>query len=317
MLNLLVISPPGLPHLRMLDRITDAAITVSSDPVELRKAAPEAEVLLNCTGSGAPVEAIWPELHRLRWVHSLAAGVENQIFTEFRESEIPLTNAAGVYAESLGEFALAAILYFAKDLPRMIAAKQQRRWDPFDVEMITGRTLSIIGYGGIGRAVARRTIAMGMRVLAIRRRAAEPGRDGVELRSVSQRLETIAESDYILMAAPLTPETRGSFGGAEFGAMKRTAVFINLGRGPVVDEPAMLQALSSGRIRGAALDVYHQEPLPPEHPLWGLPNVLLSPHCADHVEGWLEGSMQFFLENLDRFRRGQPLENIVDKHAGY
>jgi phosphoglycerate dehydrogenase-like enzyme len=317
MLNLLVVSRPGLPHLTMLDEIRDANIQVAIDPQDLRRAAPEADVVLNCTGNGRHVEQIWPELRRLRWLHSLSAGVEDQLFPAFRESDIPFTNARGVYAESLGEFAQAAILHFAKDLPRMAAAKEQHKWDPFDVEMIAGRTLTIIGYGAIGRAVAKRALAFGMRVLAIRRRMAPQNDDNVELRDSSQRLATIAESDYILMAAPLTAETRGSFGGPEFGAMKSSAVFINLGRGPVVDEPAMLDALESRRIRGAALDVYHQEPLPPEHPLWDLPNVLISPHCADHVEGWLESSMEFFLRNYRRFRAGDPLENVVDKHAGY
>jgi phosphoglycerate dehydrogenase-like enzyme len=127
----------------------------------------------------------------------------------------------------------------------------------------------------------------------------------------------MAASDYAVVAAPLTPDTRGLVGAGDIAAMKPSGVLINVGRGPVVDEAALVAALQEGRIRGAALDVFDKEPLSPEHPFYRLENVLLSPHCADNTPGWLEGSMRFFLENLGRFRKGEPLQNVVDKTRGY
>ena len=158
-----------------------------------------------------------------------------------------------------------------------------------------------------------------MRVLAVRRHLlpyhADPLVD--KIYGPDARLELIARSDYIVACAPLTPETRGMLGEPEFSAMKPEAVVINIGRGPVIDEAAMVRALSAGRIKGAALDVFDTEPLPPGHALYKLKNVLLSAHCADHTPDWLERGMCFFLEQFERFRKSEPLLNIVDKKLGY
>jgi phosphoglycerate dehydrogenase-like enzyme len=132
-----------------------------------------------------------------------------------------------------------------------------------------------------------------------------------------RRLEMISRCDYVVVAAPLTPETRGMVGEEEFAAMKPTSVVINVGRGPVINEEAMIGALFSGRIRGAALDVFDHEPLPAGHPFYKLENVLLSPHCADHTPDWLDNAMKFFIEQFERFRKGEPLLNVVDKKLGY
>jgi len=175
------------------------------------------------------------------------------------------------------------------------------------------------GYGDIGRACARRAKAMGMRVLALRRRpqlsSDDPHVDGVY--GWDDRLAMLAESDYVVAAAPLTPETKGMFSDAEFQAMKPESVIINVGRGPVIDEPAMIRALETGRIKGAGLDVTSVEPLPSDSPLYRLENVLLSPHCADHTADWLDDAMVFFLQQLDRFRTGESLQNRVDMARGY
>jgi phosphoglycerate dehydrogenase-like enzyme len=180
--------------------------------------------------------------------------------------------------------------------------------------------VGIVGYGDIGRAVASRVRPMGMRVLAVKRsgpllynmdplvsRIYKP--DALE--------EMLPQCDYVVVSAPLTPETRGMIGDAAFEAMKPEAVVINVGRGPVIDEPAMVRALSKGRIKGAALDVFDNEPLPEGHPFYSLPNVLLSPHCADHTPDWMDRAMQFFIDQFERFRKGEPLMNIVDKARGY
>jgi len=258
---------------------------------------------------------------KLRWVHSRSAGLDDILFPELVESEVVLTNGRGVFSASLGEFVLAAILYFAKDFRRMIRNQMAGRWEPFDVEEIAGQTVGIVGYGDIGRAVATRVRAMGMRVLATRRHvAADPnGNDPLVeeyFRPVARR-EMIARCDYLVAAAPLTAETRQMIGEPEFAEMKPTAVVINVGRGPVIDENALVRALTSYRIRGAALDVFEHEPLREGDPLYKLENVLLSPHCADHTATWQDDAMRFFLEQYARFERGEPLANIVDKRLGY
>jgi phosphoglycerate dehydrogenase-like enzyme len=201
----------------------------------------------------------------------------------------------------------------------MVRQQQERNFEAFDVRMLSGKTLGIVGYGSIGRACAWRAKAMGMRVLAVRRRPElSEGDANVDATySPDRRREMLAECDYVAVAGALTPETRGMIGAAEFAAMKREAVLINVGRGPVVVESALVEALGSGAIRGAALDVFDTEPLPQDHPFWGMENVLLSPHCADHNETWLDDAMECFLDNFQRFRDGAPLANVVDKRAGY
>ena len=220
---------------------------------------------------------------------------------------MPLTNGIGAFSSSLGEFVLAAILYFAKDFRRMIRNQQRGVWEQFNVLCVSGKVVGIIGYGDIGRAVAERVRAMGMRVLALRRNTSQvKERDALveKVYAPEQRNELLSLSDYVVVATPLTPETRGMIGEAEFAAMKPTAVVINVGRGPVIQEPALLQALTTNRIKGAALDVFDQEPLPPGHPFYQLENVLLSPHCADNTPDWLDDAMKLFLTQFERFRCG-------------
>jgi phosphoglycerate dehydrogenase-like enzyme len=176
-----------------------------------------------------------------------------------------------------------------------------------------------VGYGDIGRAVASRAKAMGMRVVAVRRRpelsADDPEVD--EVLPMTRIPDLLKQADYVTVAAPLAEGTRGLIGEAELGAMKPDAVIINIGRGPVIAEAALVQALQERRIRGAALDVFDEEPLAEGHPFYRLDNVLLSPHCADHTPTWLEDAMRFFLDNFERYRNGEPLLNVVDKRLGY
>ena len=200
----------------------------------------------------------------------------------------------------------------------MIRNQTNGIWEAFDVQPIAGRTVGIIGYGDIGRAVAARVQSLGMKVLAVKRHAG-PSVDPLVQRiyNPSQRLEMLPICDYIVVAAPLTEETRGMIGEPELAAMKSTAVLINIGRGPVIDEGALVKALSNGRIKGAALDVFDREPLPEGHPFYKLENVLLSPHCADHTPDWLEEAMLFFISQFRRFRKGESLLNVVEKKLGY
>ncbi|MBI1897816.1 MAG: D-2-hydroxyacid dehydrogenase [Acidobacteria bacterium] len=319
-LRLLVISNPTARHLAALETLPEDTIITTGNSMEmLAGAAPEADVILNGMNRGELLQEVWPLASKVRWVHSLSAGIENITFPELVNSSVPLTNSRGVFRRSLAEFVLASMLFFAKDLRRMMRNQQAAHWEQFDIEELHDRTLGIVGYGEIGRAAAERARAFGMRIVALRRRPQLCQMDSLVSKSYGsdQIGELMAESDYVLAAAPLTPETRGLIGERELRAMKPTAVIMNVGRGPVIDEPALIRALEEQWIRGAALDVFDTEPLPAGHPFWRLENILLSPHCADHTATWLEEAMQFFISNFQRFSSGEPLENVCNKAAGY
>jgi phosphoglycerate dehydrogenase-like enzyme len=319
--TILVLSDPAEPQLAMLDALPkETNLAVGNSTAAFEGTAADADVIFNWSKGRDLLRAVFAMTPEVRWVHSRAAGLDNLLFPELVESPVPLTNGSGVFSPSLGEFALAAILYFAKDFRRMIRNQIAGRWEQFDVHEIAGQTVGIVGYGDIGRAVATRVRSMGMRVLALKRHGApvysvDPLVDRIYY--PAERCEMIALCDYVVVAAPLTAETRGMIGEAEFAAMKPGGVIINVGRGPVIDEPAMLSALTEGRIKGAGLDVFTHEPLPDGHPFYKMENVLLSPHCADHTTDWLEQAMRFFIENFERYRKGEPLRNVVDKKLGY
>ncbi len=296
----------GLPH------------TICGDLAECAQAAKEATAILLWPGSRDMLRSFFSTCKNVRWIHSKAAGLDNLLFPELVDSEVLLTNGSGVFSSSLGEFVLAAILYFAKDLRRMVRNQAAQVWEQFDIEEISGQTVGILGYGDIGRAVASRVKPMGMHVLAVKRHVSISSDPLVErYYRPEQRREMMSLCDYVVATAPLTPETRHMISDAELAAMKPTGVVINVGRGAVVDEAALLRALTAKKIKGAALDVFEHEPLPAGHPLFKLENVLLSPHCADHTSDWQDQAMRFFLEQYERFENNEPLKNIVNKQLGY
>jgi len=319
--TVLVLANPNEPQLAMLEELPpETTIAVGNTPEAFARTAPDATVIFNWSGGRALLSEVFRMCPRVQWVHSRAAGLDNLLFADLVNHPVPLTNGSGVFSPSLGEFVLGAILYFAKDFRRMIRSQQAAQWDPFDITLISGQTAGIVGYGDIGRACATRMKSMGMRVLALKRSG--PPLYHVDplverIYAPDRRIEMIQQCDYVVVAAPLTESTRGMIGAAEFAAMKPSAVVINVGRGPVIDEAAMVQALSQGMIKGAALDVFDREPLPAGHPLYGLENVLLSAHCADHTPDWMDLAMRFFLQQFERFRKGEPLLNVVNKQAGY
>ncbi|HXN51478.1 MAG TPA: D-2-hydroxyacid dehydrogenase [Candidatus Acidoferrum sp.] len=320
-LSILVLSDPDEPQLSMLDELRETAnVVIGNSAAAFEKAAGDAGIILNWSGSRSPIREVFLMSHGVRWVHSRSAGLERTLFPELIASNVTMTNGSGVFSPSLGEFALAAILYFAKDFRRMIRNQMAGVWEPFDVLPVSGKTVGIVGYGDIGRAVAARVRPLGMNVLAIKRHVstqnnADPFVD--QIYSPDHRVEMLSHCDYVVVAAPLNAETRGLIGAEEFAAMKPSAVIINVGRGPVIEERAMIKALSVHTIKGAALDVFAEEPLPNGHPFYKMENVLLCPHCADHTPDWLDNAMRFFIAQFDRFRRGEPLLNVVDKKLGY
>jgi len=294
--RLVVATDPSFPPLALL-REAGIEFTVSNDPQVIRGA----EVLLLSPRVGAAaLRSVLSDSTRLRWVHALAAGVDTLPLDSL--GKITLTNSRGLYADALAEWVIAAMLWFAKDLPRVARNQAIHKWEPYTVERIEGKTVGIIGYGGIGKAIGRRAEAMGMHVVPSRRNAAN---------------DAAFQADYVVLSLPLTSETRNLMAADRIARLKPASVLINVSRGAVVDETALVHALRNRKIRGAALDVFQTEPLPPDHPLWTLENVLISPHTADHTSDSHERAMRFFIENWHRYEHGQTLENVVDKAAGY
>ncbi len=319
-ITLLILANPAARYLAALERVPDSTHVIVGDTKEaFAGKVADAEVIFTGMGFAPLLRELWSDATRVQWVHSFSAGLDNVLFPELIESTAVMTNARGVFARSLGEFVIASVLFFAKELRRMIRQQREGVWEPFDVEEVHGQTMGIVGYGEIGRAAAERAHALGMKTIALRRRPELSGDDPLVDRTVGPDglFDLLREADYLVVSAALTPSTRGMIGEAELYAMKRSAVLINVGRGPVVVESALVRALRENRIKGAALDVFDQEPLPAGHPFYSLENVLLSPHSADHTATWLDEAMQLFIENFELFVKGEPLHNVVDKSEGY
>jgi phosphoglycerate dehydrogenase-like enzyme len=305
--------------LKKLERIPPGVRVVVGDTPEAFDGQPPADAIFVCSMGRELLRSVLPKAPNARWVHSRSAGIEGIVFRGLVESGVTVTNGRGVFSPSLAEWVIGAVLYFAKDFRRLVESQKAGRWDPFPPEMVQGRWMGIVGYGDIGRAVAARARSLGMRVRGLRRRAAEPPGDPVpdEMLAAERLTDLMALSDDVVVATPLTPETRGLIGEREIRAMKPTGVLVNVGRGAVIQEQPLVDALRARAIRGAALDVFETEPLPAGHPFYALDNVLLSPHSADQVPGWLDDAMEAFLQNLDRFLAGRPLQNVVDPGHGY
>jgi phosphoglycerate dehydrogenase-like enzyme len=314
-----VLARPGDAGLRVLEPPPEGVRFVVGWEEEAFAEAPPPDALLDCWAGPTRIVAALRKAPRLRWIHARSAGLDRVLVPEVVAHPAVLTNGRGAFSPALAEFVLASLLFFAKDLRRLVAQQAAGAWTAFDMDRLEGQTVGIVGYGDIGRAVAARLRPLGVEILALRRRPDLSREDPLVAAVVppERLLEMMSCSDAVVVAAPLTPHTHRLVGRDAIAAMKRTAVLVNVGRGPVVDEEALVAALEQGRIRGAALDVFETEPLPTESPLWRLPNVLLSPHCADHVPGWVDEAMRVFLRQLERFRRGEPLSDVVDKASGY
>ncbi len=261
---------------------------------------------------------------KLKWIHSPAAAVHQLMFPELIRSSVVVTNSTGVHGPVVAEHAIAVLLALAKRLPQAMRYQAKKVWAqellwnerPRPRE-VAGETVVVIGMGGIGREFTVRAKAMGMKVLAVRENPAK-GPDGADaVYGPSQIDEVLPRADYVLLCTPVTPATTGIINKDRLKKMKPEAYVINVGRGPLIDEPALIEALGNRRIAGAALDVFEEEPLPPDSPFWSLDNVLITPHTAAVTERLWERHYQLIVENLKRFLAGQPLLNQVDKGRGY
>lgn len=277
----------------------------------------DADVLFAWRANRDFLPYVWGEARRLRWIHSASAGVDGLLFPELVESDVILTNARGVFDEAMAEYVIGLLLMFAKGLVGVVERLRGREWLHRETERLAGQHLLVVGVGSIGRAIGRAGLAMGMQVRGVGR-TSRPGDDvfGVVL-GAEELLDALGWADAVVDVLPGSPSTRHVFGAAAFAAMRPSARFVNVGRGSTVDEMALVDALRSGRIGGAALDVFEEEPLPPESPLWDLAGVIVSPHMSGDVSGWKEAGVELFIENLDRFIAGRPLRNVVDKRLGF
>ena len=272
-------------------------------------------------------EAVLKAGPKLEWVHSGSAGVGSSLSAEMMSRDIVLTNTAGVHGPPMAEAVVGMMLHFARGFDLAVRSQQEGRWntDPFydagaPLIEIDGSTVGIIGMGGIGLEVARRVTALGARVMGLKRSAGTVDLDGVEaVHGDAGFARILAESDFVIVTAPDTPETRGMMSAAAFAAMRPEAVFINVARGAIADEKALLNALQTGGIRGAGLDVFTAEPLPQDSPFWSLPNVLITPHVSPVTRRFWHRQTELILHNLDAFLAGRPgdMRNVVDKQAGY
>ena len=275
-----------------------------------------AEVIYSVRFQGGPgypaAAALSPPV---KWLSVGGSGVDH--LGVWDPQAVTVTNAAGVAADMMAEYALGTALSFTLDLARYRRDQAARAWDPdAGVEPLEGKTCLILGLGKTGHAVARRMKAMGLHVIGVRARP-KPTANCDEVHGMAALPDLWARADVLVVCVPLLPSTRGIVDGAAFAAMKPTAILVDVSRGGVIEEAPLLEALQTGRIRGAARDVYAQEPLPPESPFWDLPNLILTPHSSAVYDGWAARSVRMFAENLGRYRRGEPLSNIVDPTRGY
>lgn len=266
-------------------------------------------------------QALMLQAPNLRWFQQWGAGADWLLdHPEVAASELIVTTGSGVHAIPISEHILAYLFAFARALPQAIRGQTQRVWQQPEWSRIfelAGKTMVLIGVGAIGERTALMANGLGMRVLGVRQNA-DISTPGVEAMFAPEALlEVLPQADFVVITAPLTEATRGLIGETELQAMKATAYIVNIGRGGVIDEPALVRALQAGRLAGAGLDVFASEPLPPDSPLWAMENVIITGHYAGATPIYDERAMAIFLDNLRRYRAGEPLRNEVDKALGY
>jgi len=275
-----------------------------------------AEALLRWEMSGRVVGELVSRMPHLRWMHTPSAGVDHILKPEVIQHPLVLTNSAGVHAIPIAEHVLTMLLVVAKKVRTYLANQHNHTWEHPRAAEAYGATLGIVGTGHIGQELARRAQGLDMHVIGTRRHPT-PTPFVDQIYGYDQLHTMLAQADYVAITCPLTPETNGLIGPNALQAMKETAWLINIARGRIIQEEALLQALQAGTIAGACLDVFHQEPLPPENPFWDLPNVIVTPHNSWSSPHTRARAIEFYLENLQRFLHGEPLLNVVDKELGY
>jgi phosphoglycerate dehydrogenase-like enzyme len=319
-----------------------AKVVTAARPMEVVNARDEAAARLAIVDADAFFGKLTPQLlaaaGRLRWVQSPTASLEHYIFPELVEHPLTLTNMRGLFSDVIADHVMGYVICFARNFPHYIRQQAEGRWAPVGGEQarsdflsgpgvvsaidrahqhLGDATMGIVGLGQIGGEIARRALAFDMRVIAVDPTRTEPPLGVASLWPLVRLPELLAESDFVAIAAPHTPETEKLFRRAQFQQMRPSAYLINIGRGAIVDLADLAAALTAGEIAGAGLDVFETEPLPSDHPLWRMPNVIITPHVAGTSPRIAERHLGVLLDNLHRFRREEPLMNVVDKARWY
>jgi len=306
-------------HLERISKVSGKVeVERRLDRKEILESAEDANVLVGWLFDNE----IFHSAKELAWVHAASAGVDRFLFPEFVESPVILTNSSGIHRAPMSELAVAFMLCFAKNLPAFMKLKAEKKWvkkpNPLrDVDELTGKTLGVLGLGNVGMELSFRGKCFGMEVVAVDRRVVRRPSYVDEVMGLWGLDTLLAKSDYLVITVPLTSSSKHMIGERELRLMKSHACIINISRGPVVEEKALVKALKEGRIAGAGLDVFEKEPLPMDSELWDLENVIITPHISGGTPRYAERLTEIFCENLSRFLEGKTLINLVDKKEGY
>jgi phosphoglycerate dehydrogenase-like enzyme len=303
--------PPGM------DEVEATAAVRYATADELPEALHGADALFVWDFLSTAVSGAWCHADRLRWVHIASAGVDRLMFPELVRSPVVVTNSRGIFDRPIAEYVLGLILAFAKDLPGTLDLQRERAWRHRETERVDRQQALVVGTGSIGRAIGRLLSAAGLKVTGVGRSPRHADPDLGEVHASRNLSSLLPDADYVIVAAPLTEQTRGMFDAAAFRQMKPSARLINIGRGPIVVGDDLITALHEKQIAGAALDVFTEEPLPRTSGLWSAPNLIVSPHMSGDFIGWLDTLADLFVENFRRWLAGDDLLNVVDKDLGY
>lgn len=313
-LNILVMQRLAQQQIEALEALDDDVTVTICRP---REAGPYLETtdILIAWGSQS-LDEILPRAPRLKWVHALSAGVDGMLSPALAESNVILSNSRGIHGIPMAEHVLAMLLSFTRGITASYEQQKKRVWNRLALEEIYEKSIAIVGLGSIGREIAKRAKCLGMKVLAAKRTiTTELFVD--KLYPAEQLPELLAAADFVVVTLPLTPQTRELFTLDTFRLMKRSAYFINVARGAIVREADLVEALETGVIRGAALDVFAQEPLPADSPLWSAPHLLITPHIAANSPYYIDRSLKLFQENFGKLQSGSEMLNVIDKKKGY
>ncbi|MFR9731593.1 D-2-hydroxyacid dehydrogenase [Saccharopolyspora sp. MS10] len=305
-------TPPPAMH-----RIEQLAEVRPATEHDLAAALPGADVLFVWDFRSAALADAWPRTDALRWIHAASAGVDHLLTPQVIDSPVTITNSRGIFDAPIAEYVLGTILTFAKDLHTSVRLQDRKQWQHRETERIAGKRALIVGTGPIGRAIATQLTTAGLHVEGIGRTARTHDPDFGTVHPSDQITTVLGDHDYIVLAAPLTDQTHGLIDAHALTTCRPTARLINVGRGELVVQPDLVEALAAGRLAGAALDVFDTEPLPTTSPLWEMPNVLISPHMSGDTIGWTAELVELFLTNLRLYTHGDDLHNVVDKQRGY
>ena len=300
-----------------MEAVEERADVVYTDAAGLNGAVADAQALFLWDFFSGALKDAWPHARHLEWVHVAAAGVDTLLFDELKRSPVVVTNARGVFDRPIAEFVLASVLAYAKDLHRSHDLQLAKTWQHRETLGIAGSTALVIGTGAIGRATARLLRAAGLEVRGAGRTPRSGDPDFGTVVASAELADHVGWADHVVVLAPLTDATRGLVDAAVLARMKPTAHLVNVGRGPIVDEQALVAALESEALGGASLDVFRTEPLPADHPLWTTRGVVVSPHMSGDVVGWKDTLARQFVDNARRWLDDEELHNVVDKELGF